>query len=308
MGGSVKSFMGWTMRPFSVNAQLTTILFTALATLGQQTEGQVTREQEKPATRELTALIEAHNRERTEAKLPPLKVNPQLTEAARDHARDMAEHQKLGHEGSDGSTVSKRVKQRGYRYQDVGENVATGETSERVMRSWLDSPPHRQNILDNFSEIGVAMAPDAEGSRYWCVVFARPWPKVDTAKGPAAMIAALNRARSDADRSVVKEDSKLTRVADQFARDLSARHLVDSRDRDGHTPFDILKRQGYRARMFGLSLASGESDPAKVVKSWLERKEDRDDLLAKYDRVGVAVAVDQDGVPYWVVIQAQSPR
>ncbi len=286
------------MRLISVPVQLTTIVLTALGMVGQQ----------KSATRDLTPLIEAHNRERTAAKLPPLKVSPQLTEAARDHARDMAEHQKLSHDGSDGSTVSKRVKQRGYRYQEVGENVATGETSEQVMRSWLDSPPHRKNILDNFSEIGVAMAPDVEGTHYWCVVFARPWPKVDTTKGPSAMIEALNRARSDAKRSTVKEDAKLTRVADHFAGDLAARHTVDSKDREGHSPFDILKRQGYRARMFGMSLASGESDPQKVVKSWLERKEDRDDLLAKYDRVGVAVAADADGIPYWVVILAQTVR
>jgi uncharacterized protein YkwD len=286
------------MRRFSVPVQLTTVLCLAIATSGQET----------PATRELTSLIAAHNRVRAEAKLPALKVSTQLTEAARAHARDMAEHQKLSHEGSDGSTASKRVKQRGYRHQDVGENVATGETSEQVMRTWLDSPPHRKNILDNFTEIGVAKAPDAEGSNYWCAVFARPWPKVDTTKGPTAMIAALNRARSDAKRTTVKEDPKLTRVADHFASDLAARQTVESTDRDGHTPFDILKRQGYRARHFAMSLASVESDPAQVVKSWLDRKEDRDNLLATYNRIGVSVAVDQDGVPYWVVILAQTTR
>ena len=286
------------MRLFSVQAQLTTVLFVALATIAQ----------EHPTTPDLTPLIEAHNRVRAEAKLPALKANPQLTEAARAHALDMAEHQELSHEGSDGSTVSKRVKQRGYRYQDVGENIATGETTEQVMRMWMDSPPHRKNILFNFSEIGVAMAPDSEGSKYWCVVFGRPWPKVDTAKGPSAIIAALKRARSDAKRSVVKEDPNLTRVANYFARDLAARKVLEGQDRNHQTPFDILKRQDYEARQFGMSLASGQSDPAQVVKSWLERREDRDSLLANYNRIGVAVAVDHDGVPYWVVILAQTMR
>jgi uncharacterized protein YkwD len=284
------------MRPFSGNVWWITVLCTAMATTGQ----------EPSLTREQAALIAAHNRARAEAKLPPLKVNAQLTEAARAHARDMAEHQELSHEGSDGSTVTKRVKQRGYRYEQIGENVATGATSDQVMRSWWDSPPHRKNILDTFSEIGVAMAPDAEGSRYWCVVFARPRPKVDTSKAPAALLAALNRARSNAKRSTVKADPKLTRVADYFARDLAARHTVASKDRDGDTPFAILKRQGYRARSFGLSLASGASEPAQVVKSWLERREDREALLARYDRVGIAVAVDPDEIPYWVVILAQT--
>ena len=286
------------MRAFAGNLWWPAVLFTALATIGQ----------EKPATRD-QALIEAHNRVRAEAKLLPLKAIAPLTEAARSHARDMAEHQKLGHEGSDGSTVSKRVKQRGYRYQEVGENVATGETADQVMQLWLDSPPHRKNVLEKeFTEIGVGMAPDTEGQGYWCVVFARPWPKVDTTKAPAAMIAALNKARSEAKRSTVKSDPKLTRVADHFARDLAARHTVKSKDKDGHSPFEILREQGYRARAFGLSLASGESDPAQVVKSWLERREDRDALLARYDRIGIAVAVDDDEIPYWVVILALSPR
>ena len=283
------------MRPFSMKAALTTVLFTAIAGIGQ----------EPSATQDATALIEAHNRERAEAKLPPLKVSVPLTEAARAHARDMAEHQNMSHEGSDGSTVSKRVKQRDYQFQEIGENVATGAEREQVMRTWLDSPPHRKNILDKeFTEIGAAMARDAEGSGYWCVVFARPRPKVDTTKAPTGLMAALNQARSKARRSTVKEDPKLTKVAAHLARDLAARQKLDTKDRDGRTPFDILKREGYFARAFGLSLASVERDPAEVVKSWLERREDRDDLLANFNRAGIAVALDQDGIPYWVVIQA----
>jgi uncharacterized protein YkwD len=270
----------------------------ALSPSGQEAPGALDQE-----------VVEAHNRVRAEHKLSPLKVNAQLTEAARGHARDMAEHQKLSHEGSDGSTTAQRVKKRGYRYQEVGENIATAETVDQVMRAWLDSPGHRKNILEpQFTEVGVAMVPDAEGNRYWCVDFARPWPKVDTAKAPAEMIAALNRARAEAKRSTVKPDPKLTRVAEQFAHDLAGRKALKSQDRDGRTPFDILKQQGYRARTFGMSLASGETDPAKVVKSWLERREDREALLASYDRVGIAVAVDDDEAPYWVVLLAQSPR
>jgi len=219
----------------------------------------------------------------------------------------MAEHQKLSHEGSDGSDPAKRVKRRGYRYQEVGENIADGQTSvESVMRSWMNSPPHRKNILGDFTEMGAAVVPDAEKTNYWCVVLGRPQPKVDPRKDPAAMIAAVNRARTDAKKSPVQEDPKLTRVAEAFARDLAARRKVDARNREGQTPFEILKKQNYRARQFALSLASGESDPAKVVHSWLERKDSRDELLSKFDRIGVGVADDEDGVPYWVLLLTET--
>jgi hypothetical protein len=57
----------------------------------------------EPSAATLQALVEAHNKVRAEEKLPPLKANDKLTLAARDHARDMAEHTHLTHDGSDGS-------------------------------------------------------------------------------------------------------------------------------------------------------------------------------------------------------------
>jgi uncharacterized protein YkwD len=256
---------------------------------------------------DLDALIESHNRERAKEKLPPLRANPLLAAAAREHARDMAEHQKLSHEGSDGSDPAQRVKRHGYRYQEVGENVADGQTSvEEAMRSWMNSPPHRKNILGDFTEIGaaVAQAQDAEKTNYWCVNFGRPWPKLDPSQDPAALIAGVNKARTAAKKATVKEDPDLARLAEAFARDLAARGKLDTKNREGQTPFDVLKDRGYRARKFALLLASGAADPAKVVRSWLDRAQDRDDLLSTFDRAGAGVAADKDEVPYWVLILA----
>jgi uncharacterized protein YkwD len=256
----------------------------------------------------LDDLIAAHNRERAKAKLPALQVNALLAEAARDHARDMAEHHKLSHEGSDGSDSAKRVKRRGYRCRAVGENVAEGqETIAEVMRSWMNSAHHRANILGDFTEVGAAVVADEKEINYWCVDFGRPWGKVDPARDPPALIAALNRVRSDAQKAPVAEDAELARVAEGFGRDLAARHTVATKDRDGRTPFDILERQGYRAPRLASSFASGESDPAKVVRSWLQREEEREDLLADFDRAGAGAAVDDEGVPYWVLLLAKKP-
>jgi uncharacterized protein YkwD len=256
---------------------------------------------------DLDALVEAHNRERAKEKLPPLRANPLLAAAARDHAHDMAEHKKLRHEGSDGSGPAQRVKRHGYRYQEVGENVADGQTTvEEAMRSWMNSPPHRKNILGDFTEIGaaVAQAQDADKTNYWCVNFGRPWPKLDPSKDPAALIAGVNKARTAAKKATLKKDPELARVAEAFARDLAARGKLDTKNRAGQTPFDVLKERGYRARKLALLLASGAGDPAKVVGSWLDRPQDRDDLLSTFDRAGAGVAADQDEVPYWILILA----
>jgi uncharacterized protein YkwD len=123
----------------------------------------------------ITELLEELNRERNLAGISPLKIAPKLTEAARVHVHDMAKHERLSHQGSDGTTPGQRVKQQGYPYQKTGENIARGqEMSAAVVQSWMQSPGHRENILGDFTEVGIAQASSKSGTPYWCVVFASP--------------------------------------------------------------------------------------------------------------------------------------
>ena len=254
----------------------------------------------------LDDLLAAHNRVRAEEKLPPLRLNDRLTEAARGHARDMAEHNELTHDGSDGSDPKARIKRTGYHYQEIGENVAGGQqTVGEAMNSWIESPPHRENLLGAFTEMGGAVEKGPDGRNYWCVDFGRPMPEVDPAKSPGEMISALNRARAEAKKKTLKNDPRLARVAARFARRSAEKRSMETSDEEGKTPFDLLESQGYQARRFAVTLASGEGDPARVVASWLKEKRDREALMSGFDRAGVGVAADPDGVPYWVILLAQ---
>jgi uncharacterized protein YkwD len=101
------------------------------------------------------ALLAAHNRERKKEGRPPLALSAKLCEAASVHARDMARHQRQDHTGSDESKVADRVKRQGYVFVRIGENIARGQhTVDEVMSTWMESPPHRENILADFTEIG----------------------------------------------------------------------------------------------------------------------------------------------------------
>jgi uncharacterized protein YkwD len=255
---------------------------------------------------DLETLIAAHNRIRAESKLPPLETSRLLVQAAQIHAADMARHGKAQHEGSDGSDPFARLKRLRYRFQTAGENIADGQNSiAEVMDVWINSPDHRKNILGDYTEIGAAVARDASGHPYWCVDFGRPWPKLDSAQESASLISALNQARVDARRPKVKLDQELARVARRFARDSAASGKLASKNSDGQSPFDVLKRQGYHARQFAYSFSSGQSEPAEVVRWWLERTEDRAVVLGRFDRAGAGVAAAEDGTPYWVVLLAQ---
>ena len=123
----------------------------------------------------VASVVEAHSRERKEAGLPPVKANAKLQAAAQAHARDMAEHEKMNHKGSDGSTPFRRIEAQGYRYRRAGENIAYGQPDvEGVMKVWMNSPPHKKNILGGFSQIGVGYATAEDGTPYWCVTFGFP--------------------------------------------------------------------------------------------------------------------------------------
>jgi uncharacterized protein YkwD len=108
----------------------------------------------------------------------PVSASPTLAEVALEHSRDMAEHRTLGHQGSDGSASADRVTRSGYAWRGTGENVASGQqTADAVVKSWLESPGHCQNIMEpRFTEMGVAfaLAPEQNPNIYWTQVFATP--------------------------------------------------------------------------------------------------------------------------------------
>jgi uncharacterized protein YkwD len=109
---------------------------------------------------------------------PPVALNPLLGQAAAVHARDMARHSYLEHEGRDGSTAADRVTRAGYRWRSTGENIASGQTTpEQVVQEWIRSPGHCANLMNSdFSEMGVAFAVEMKSAEgiYWAQVFARP--------------------------------------------------------------------------------------------------------------------------------------
>ncbi len=123
-------------------------------------------------------VIRFTNKRRRQHGLSRLKADPQLNLAAQGHADDMDRVGRyLGHQSSDGRDFQDRIDEAGYDWRSIRENVASGQRSARaVVRSWMNSPGHRKNILsDDISEIGIGFAvDDATGSTYWIQKFGAP--------------------------------------------------------------------------------------------------------------------------------------
>jgi hypothetical protein len=129
---------------------------------------------EEPSADE-KAVIDLTNKERAAKGLKPLGFNAKLAEAARKHSANMAAKNTLAHE-LDGKGPAERVGQAGYKFGEIGENVAFGQKdAAAALDSWMHSAGHRANILNGrFTEIGVGIARDADGRPYYTQVFAAP--------------------------------------------------------------------------------------------------------------------------------------
>jgi uncharacterized protein YkwD len=117
-------------------------------------------------------VIAAVNAERAGAGLPPLKANARLTRAAQGHACDNAARGSYSHTGSNGSDLTARLRNAGYRFRAAAENTGRGfGTPDRAVDWWMNSPGHRANILmRGVREIGVGVAM-GDGKAHWVLNF-----------------------------------------------------------------------------------------------------------------------------------------
>lgn len=130
---------------------------------------------------ELTNEARAHARRcgsTPYAAAPPLELNTVLGRAARAHSADMALWGYMDHTGRDGSSPQERITRAGYRWREVGENLASGMmTPEEVVAGWVRSPDHCANVMDPlFREMGVAFGvnPHDDAGVYWAQELGAP--------------------------------------------------------------------------------------------------------------------------------------
>jgi uncharacterized protein YkwD len=129
----------------------------------------------------LTNQARAHTRRCGSTPYPaatPLTASAKLSAVALAYARDMATWGYMDHIGRDGSSHAERITRSGYRWSEVGENLASGVmTPEEVVAGWLASPEHCANLMyPLYRQMGVAFAVNPHDKRgvYWAMEFGTP--------------------------------------------------------------------------------------------------------------------------------------
>ncbi|WP_240137029.1 CAP domain-containing protein [Streptomyces sp. MUM 178J] len=105
------------------------------------------------------------NQERAKAGCAPLRVDSRLQAAAQAHADDMAARNYYEHTSPEGKSAGDRMEAAGYDWRTWGENIhKSPKDAQTAMRDWMDSPGHRENILNcEFKDLGVGVNLSSNG-------------------------------------------------------------------------------------------------------------------------------------------------
>lgn len=128
------------------------------------------------ASTEESQFTSLANQERAKRGLRSYTVASDLVAVARRHAQRMASKGSIWHNPNLGSEVTN--------WQAVGENVGMGGSASSIHQAFMNSAPHRANILDgDFTQVGMGTAYDSKGVLYVTQVFRKPM--TSTAPAPA---------------------------------------------------------------------------------------------------------------------------
>jgi uncharacterized protein YkwD len=120
------------------------------------------------------------NELRTQHGLASLTLDPRLCQAARQHAKDMAEYNYFSHRGRRrflfASSPGLRATANGYQWKAIAENICAGyRSAQAAFQSWALSAEHYRNLTDpRYRDAGIGVARSSKKT-YWVLLLALQW-------------------------------------------------------------------------------------------------------------------------------------
>ncbi len=114
------------------------------------------------------------------------------------------------------------------------------------------------------------------------------------------MVRDINAERQTAGRPPLGVDEKLSRVAEQRAKDMVKEKYFSHIQPDGRTPFDIMAEEGCSFGYAGENIALAEDEPEAIGALWSSPEHRGNTLGTKYRKIGLAVATLTDGSKVFV--------
>lgn len=124
-------------------------------------------------------VIDDSNSARTRQGLQLIAANEAMNRAAMQYARELAQRHTISHFSTTPGREdpAKRLTDAGIKWMAVAENLALMSPrpgiAPQVIQGWLNSPPHRENLLNPIYRItGAGVARDEQGNYYVVQMYA----------------------------------------------------------------------------------------------------------------------------------------
>ena len=166
-------------------------------------------------------LFQQLNQSRKEAGQPPLDWDEHLAAAARAHTQKMAQGNKLAHVLPGEPAVAERLATTGIHFNRSGENVGYNSDVNDFERAWMESPGHRENILNpDYTVVGIGIAQGPDGLYYATQDFAQAIPQRTPAEAEDLIAQSINNLRKEEGRPPLEliKDPRLHDIACEMAK------------------------------------------------------------------------------------------
>lgn len=110
-------------------------------------------------------LLELINDARAATGLSPLMMLGDLVDDARIHTHEMIETGELYH------SATAQISSYATDWSLLGENVGLGPNMLALHRAFMASPSHAENVLGDFTDVGIGTARAPDGTMFVTVVF-----------------------------------------------------------------------------------------------------------------------------------------
>src|SRR3954469_19690389 len=230
-------------------------------------------------------IFQLTNEARKDAGVEPLAWNEQAAQAARVHAKIMAEKQALSHQLPGEAVLRDRLGAAGIRFDAAAENVADAESADEAHDALMHSPPHRTNRLNpKYNSVGIGVA-ENNGQLYVVEDFAHSIPTQSAEQVEDEIITDFNRLRASHGLGVV-----------EAIKSDDLRKLACNGKRGTVRARDVLATAPNASRVFAFTV----TDPSQLPGSFLEARRD----AASRMNIGACFTPSQatSYAAFWVVV------
>nr|WP_314545526.1 CAP domain-containing protein [uncultured Massilia sp.] len=212
-----------------------------------------------------------------------------------------------------GTFLEAGLRQLGYRAERAEAIVLTGPRDAHAAMDVLRQKYCARLLDGGFSAVGTAHVGNG-----WQVVLARPVVIPDLPDWQRAgqdILALVNatraRPRTCGDRAFgpagpLSWNPLLGQAAFAHSDDMAQRHYFSHQQPDGTVPADRATRAGYRWRVVGENIASGQRTPADAMASWLDSPGHCANIMnPRFSEMGAAYAINPDNAnrtAYWTQV------